>query len=394
MKKPFLIGFVLSLLPMAVGAIDFSIDGLEYSVLENYDSYLPEDIVELTDGKQFTDKNLIVPSSVTYEGVDYIVVRIGTNAFEGNTNIETVVLPEGMREIWSGAFRGCKSIASVKFPSSLKDIFRQAFKGCNRLEEVILPDNMGAIRMEAFSGCSHLKSFVFPKHLIVLETYELLANCSSLEEVVCPPLFVSSYYGDGPDGYPRVADYPYYYRRTFVNCSNLREVTLSSCPEALFQRMSFDNVFEGCKRLEKITFDDVKCISFTEQIDGLRIIEFKSCEDLRLGFNQFNLEGCPSLEKIILSSEIPPKCDELVCTEEQFQNVMVIVPDGAVEAYAQADGWSHFLNINSASDPSSVGSVKMTNLQADTPYNNLNGIRVAQPKKDVYIKNGKKIIVK
>lgn len=100
------------------------------------------------------------------------------------------------------------------------------------------------------------------------------------------------------------------------------------------------------------------------------------------------------MEKIILSSEIPPTCEELLCTEKQFQNVKVIVPDGAVEAYAQAEGWSRFHTILSANDPAFVKTVKDMERCGDVHYYDLNGVRVDQPKKGIYIQNGKKAVIK
>ncbi len=387
---------ILSILSIKADAADFTEGNLKYTILQNYDPHRPENIVELTDGSQYTENDLTVPMTVEHNGKEYCVFSIGYRAFMFNTKLETIVLSEGIEEIGAEAFEGCSSLVFVKLPESLKIIGRSAFKGCWNIKDIILPNELKNINWGAFSGCSSIKYLSFPKQMNEVFTYELLANCFSLEEVVFPSDCYDSFVGDGPDVY-RVAQYSWTFRNTFINCFRLRTITIGRDRYQHSPSLRFDNAFEGCDRLETLRLEGWNTIRFSESIDNLKSIEFLNSEDRSDdGEQRFNLllDGCPSLEKIILSSEIPPTCEVLVCTEEQFQNVMVIVPDGAVEAYAQADGWSHFHTILSASDPTFVKTAKVMERGDDAHYYDLNGVRTDQPKKGVYIQNGKKIVVK
>lgn len=115
--------------------------------------------------------DVIVPESVfLYEGT-HKVTKIGSLAFKGNENIQTVILPSGLTSIQGAAFRECSnlvkinfpenletieslafykcSISSVKFPNSLKSIGEKAFYN-NPISKVTIPNNVQSIGEEAF----------------------------------------------------------------------------------------------------------------------------------------------------------------------------------------------------------------------------------------------------
>ncbi|MBQ7475001.1 MAG: leucine-rich repeat protein, partial [Clostridia bacterium] len=62
--------------------------------------------------------------------------NIRPGAFEGCSNLRTVVVPEGVTEIGGSAFSGCGSLTSVTIPKSLRSVGGSAFEGCASLEKV------------------------------------------------------------------------------------------------------------------------------------------------------------------------------------------------------------------------------------------------------------------
>ncbi|NLF61087.1 MAG: leucine-rich repeat protein [Lentisphaerae bacterium] len=86
------------------------------------------------------------------------VTVIGANAFTGNENLTTVVLPEGLQRIEADAF-SFSALSSVTLPSTLQYIGAGAFYGC-RLEQLALPAGLTEIGEDAFSWCK-LTSIVF-----------------------------------------------------------------------------------------------------------------------------------------------------------------------------------------------------------------------------------------
>ena len=52
-------------------------------------------------------ENIVVASSIEYEGETYIVTKVSNNAFYKSTEVHTIELPETITEIGNYAFSGC-----------------------------------------------------------------------------------------------------------------------------------------------------------------------------------------------------------------------------------------------------------------------------------------------
>ena len=89
------------------------------------------------------------------------IYRLGRRAFKG-CNIESVVIPAGVRELGKECFAGCKLLRSVTLPDTLVEIEDNAFKGCDKLVEVYLPDTVRELGFGAFSYCRSLQSISVP----------------------------------------------------------------------------------------------------------------------------------------------------------------------------------------------------------------------------------------
>lgn len=88
--------------------------------------------------------------------------EIGRNAFEENTKIKTITLPDSIKSIDWGAFSGCTALESINFPASLESFDWYTFIGCTNLKEIIIPDSLTSVdfpdprNSSIFSGCSSL----------------------------------------------------------------------------------------------------------------------------------------------------------------------------------------------------------------------------------------------
>lgn len=90
MKKTLLL--ILSLctwLPLC--AFDFEIEGVFYNFIDNNE-------VEVTQGSPMYSGNVVIPSSVTYNGQTYTVTKIGEKAFYECMGLRTVSIPEGVKK--------------------------------------------------------------------------------------------------------------------------------------------------------------------------------------------------------------------------------------------------------------------------------------------------------
>ena len=197
--------------------------------------------------------SVTVPASVTYNNYTYPVTSIGTSAFEGLTNLQSVTLPTSVTTIGTDAFYGCTKLGSVNLEEGLTTINLRAFYNCN-LTEITIPSTVTSIGNAAFKGnptttivwkpadCSigsndgapfystnsQVTSFTFANGVEVVPAY-ICKNMSLLDTIVLPA------------SVNRLGQY------AFMNCTNLKSINLPVTQKTL--PISF---MEGCSSLESI----------------------------------------------------------------------------------------------------------------------------------------------
>lgn len=91
-----------------VSAHDFEVDGIYYNIMSAEDK-----TVEVTyQGGDYWDieeysGTVSIPTTVTYDGQEYSVIRIGDNAFQDCYNLTSVGIPNGVVSIGDAAFYDC-----------------------------------------------------------------------------------------------------------------------------------------------------------------------------------------------------------------------------------------------------------------------------------------------
>ena len=159
--KTFFLSLLTILLPMVASAEYVQIDGIYYDLVpkaqeakvinnpySNNDNYYKGDVV--------------IPASVTYEGVDYGVTAIGSYAFNCCGELTSVTIPNSVTSIGNGAFYDCYSLSSFTIPSGVTTIEPYTFRQCRGLTSIDLGDKVTSIGSNAFVGCSGLTSITIP----------------------------------------------------------------------------------------------------------------------------------------------------------------------------------------------------------------------------------------
>ena len=80
--------------------------------------------------------DITIPGRVTYNGREYRVTSIGSEAFKNVTTLQRVRLGWGVEEIGSSAFAGCTNLRYVFLPSTLTHIYNYAFQNCSSMTEM------------------------------------------------------------------------------------------------------------------------------------------------------------------------------------------------------------------------------------------------------------------
>ena len=99
--------------------------------------------------------DIVIPSTVVYNGNTLDVVEIQTRAFSHCTDITSVSFPSTVEVIRGQAFYGCTSLEEITIPnnSSLKCIASRAFYNCTSLlQSLTLPEGFLSIGAEAFGN--------------------------------------------------------------------------------------------------------------------------------------------------------------------------------------------------------------------------------------------------
>ncbi len=80
-------------------------------------------------------------------------------------NGDSIVLPEGVKEIGKYAFQECKKMTYVSLPTTLQKIGSGAFESCVLLEKAELPENLTEIGANVFYNCNLLADVRIPERV-------------------------------------------------------------------------------------------------------------------------------------------------------------------------------------------------------------------------------------
>lgn len=107
--------------------------------------------------------------------------------------------------------------------------------------------------------------------------------------------------------------------------------------------------------------------------------------------------NCSGLKDIYTYTTSPPQTKATSFDRAFIENVALHVPASAVNAYKAADPWKNFKEIVALTDsdpkPTGINVIEALDNDKGVIYN-LNGRRVEQPTKGLFIKNGRKYVVK
>lgn len=216
-----------------------------------------------------TDTEIVFPK--IHEGV--VVTEIGNSAFMNNTDITSVVVPEGYTIIDSHAFRNCTSLTSVVVPDSVTELGYFVFADCTALDTVEIGENskLSVIGIWAFDSCNSLEKIYLPSSLKHINNYAF--NNTGLTEI------------NLPDGLEIICD------SAFSDCEKLSRVKIPGSVTTLGERVFYDcnllteaeygngitetgvGIFYQCYKLERVIIP--------ASITTISTNSFGNCESLK-----------------------------------------------------------------------------------------------------------------
>lgn len=295
-----------------------------YAQINNIYYDLPGSVAVVTGISQDMDNNttaysgdVIIPSTVTYNGKIYKVTAIGCKAFYQCRDMTSVSIPNSVTSIGESAFEGCSGLSSVEIPNGVTSIGAYAFRYCSRMKNVTIPNSVVKIGISVFRGCSQLTTVKIPNSLTEIGK-DMFYGCSKLSSVYIPnsvtiidsQAFLECYSLTDieiPNSVTTIGSYAFY------GCSGL---TFISIPNSV-KDISY-NVFEGCNKLTSV--------SIGNGINSISTDAFK----------------CNNLVSVSIEATKPPTISS--STFSSMGKITLYVPTGCKSAYQNAN-WNGFKSI-------------------------------------------------
>lgn len=95
-----------------------------------------------------------------------------------------ILLSNTIESINNYAFMNCTSLNIIKIPIGVKLIGDCAFMNCTSLKDVLLPDSIEYIGKFAFKNCTLLKSIAFPKNIKFVDPLAFVGTLIYYEEPI------------------------------------------------------------------------------------------------------------------------------------------------------------------------------------------------------------------
>lgn len=295
---------------LSAAAYDFESAGIYYNITGN-------NTVEVTysdrDNNTYSG-SISVPETVTNNGTEYSVTKIGSCAFQGSA-VTSVSTPEGIISIDYNAFKGCQNLESVTLPESLTTLGSYAFYSCKLLKTIKIPSGVTAIPSSCFYECSSLESVAIPEGVTTIGS-EAFQSCN-LNALTLP------------ESLEKIGIY------AFSGNQSLKSVNIPAKVKTIES-----NAFHNCGLTDLVIQEGVQTIdNYAFESNSLQNLTLPSTIK-SIGNGAFRYNN--NLQSIICNAVMPPALGDNAFNIEITSSIKV--PMASIAAYRKAYGWKDFSN--------------------------------------------------
>lgn len=183
---------VTILIPARVRVYDFEEDGIYYKITGDGKVSVT---YESTAYNSYSG-NVVIPATVTHDGVTYKVTSINDGAFMSCTGLTSVTIGSNVTIIGESAFEGCTGLTSVVLGDYVISVGGRAFYGCTSLTKVTIGSGLRAFGSQAFAECMALTSVFCKPALPPVMTSAACFECYSTATLTVHPAVIDSYRAD------------------------------------------------------------------------------------------------------------------------------------------------------------------------------------------------------
>lgn len=334
-------------------AIRYILGTLDVPAVEQKDSN--GNVILGDDGKPVMLKEFKIPQGI---------IEISANAFEGQKNIEKVVVSSDVQVVGKRAFANCLNLKEVVFEEGcVPTIGSAAFSGCYSLETAKLPSLLApnakgyyVINEQLFDGCRNLKNVTLPQNTTHIGKEDggtgyayTFRNCFALEELKLPSTLkviaaeVFEFSGLKsiviPASVEKIGG-----SKSFYECRDLETVTFENAANI---NSLGGSTFAGCTSLKTIN------LSAITQVKSAPSSLFLNCASLEsvvlpdcftsIASNMF--EGCTSLTSVNIPAKATSIGTKAFLNCESLKEVVLPETIDTINAYAFSGSGITSINI-------------------------------------------------
>ena len=312
---------------------------------------------------------------------DFLESIVWPDSLKGVCGIESrnlrgsLIFPEGLKVI--EGYYGGSLTGELYIPSSVEYIGDYAFARTCLSGELVLPQRMKYLGGWAFGGCPYLTGQIhIPDGLTEVNGAWAETNITGVAVI---PQGVKKINGIGciisdiiiPEGVEEIGcitegDHPrfrgvYGYKTSQLLTNDVHlPSTIRSIKGSAFEdcQITHINLPEGLEFIEGYAFNNCNLqdtITIPSTVIQIKEGAFQNCTKLNAVILPEHLEevkdnafgNCRSLYYVRCLNPVPPICNQWAFNGVEKNECALVVPEGSVEAYRNADGWKEFKRISS-----------------------------------------------
>ena len=289
-------------------------------------------------------------SSLTSITIPESVTSIGSSAFSSCNSLTSITIPEGVTSIGDYAFYYCTGLTSITIPESVTSIGYQTFYYCTGLTSITIPESVTSIGGGAFEDCYSLTAILVDANN---EVYDSRNDCNAIIETSSNTLIAGCMTTVIPESVTSIGDY------AFSGCSGLTSINI---PESVTSIEYY--AFSGCTGLTSITIPESVTSIGSRAFSGCSGLTSINIPESVTSIGDWAFSGCSSLTSILVdaNNEVYDSRNDCNAIIETSSNTLIagcmttVIPESVTSIGNWAfSGCSGLTSINIPESVTSIG---------------------------------------
>ena len=231
------------------------------------------------------------------------VSEIGMYAFQSNIGLTTLTIPDSVTSIDTAAFGGCSKLREISIGKSVSNMGSAVFSSSPQLRKVTIAEGTTVIGIDAFSGCYLLDSIKIPNTVTEIGA-NAFYGCTGLKSVTLGnSVKTIGYYAFSKDKNITSLNIPdsveLIEKAAFKDCTNLATLSIGGGVNKMEK-----NVFQNCTSLNKVTIGRGTTVIGSYAFDNCGVLKSVSIPDTLKEIGYYAFKNCSSLTSVVIPDSV------------------------------------------------------------------------------------------